>query len=190
MTDASSTGRSDKIEDKGAHATPSSDRRGFLKKATLGLAAGASAAAVGPLLSPLITPLTVDCMKLVGTEIDTGPLNSFSEVPRKVPVAVMRWDGWTKTEKEVVGAVYIRKDGEALTAFSSICPHASCSVSLDSSDSRYVCPCHNSYFKLTGEIDEGPSHRSLDTLPVRVEKGRVFVTYKRFRPGIPTKEEV
>jgi menaquinol-cytochrome c reductase iron-sulfur subunit len=189
MIDAPNTERADKNEAE-LPAAELDGRRDFLKKATLGLAAGLGATAVCPFLAPIVTPLTREVIALKGTEIDAGLLKSFNATPRKVVVAVTRIDAWTQRKKEVVGAVYVRRVGETLSAFSSICPHASCSVSFDSAHSQYVCPCHNTYFKMTGEITAGPSHRGLDSLPIRVENDRVYITYKSFRPGIAGKEEV
>lgn len=165
-------------------------RRGFLKKATLGLAGTIGAATALPLIAPILTPLSKDIVSLEGLKIDAGPLTAFNETPRKVSVAVTRTDGWTQTKNEVVGAIYARRDGDTITAFSSICPHASCAVSYSQTSSEYVCPCHNTYFKITGEVARGPSPRGLDTLPATVENGRVIITYKSFRPGTATKEEV
>lgn len=190
MSDTQDPQTVDKNEDESQAKENPDTRRSFLKKATLGLAGTVGASAALPLLAPILTPLSKDIVSLEGLKIDAGPLESFTEVPRKVSVAVTRKDGWTQTKNEVVGAIYARRDGDGITAFSSICPHASCAVSFSQESKEYVCPCHNTYFKITGDVARGPSPRGLDTLPTAIENGRVIITYKTFRPGTATKEEV
>lgn len=163
-------------------------RRGFLKKATLGVSACLGAAATAPLVGALLTPLKDGLVRLEGTKIDAGPVDAFGPVPKKVVVATSRRDAWVKTDRQVVGAIYVRKDPDGqVTAFSAICPHASCAVSFEEQKQEFVCPCHNTYFKSSGDILRGPSPRSLDTLPVTVEDQRVLVQYQQFRPGISEK---
>lgn len=190
MSDTQESQPIDKNKDPESSAEAPDSRRDFLKKATLGLAGTVGAATALPLIAPILTPLSKDIVSLEGLKIDAGPLSAFNETPRKVSVAVTRKDGWTQTKNEVVGAIYARRDGDTITAFSSICPHASCAVSYSQQSSEYVCPCHNTYFKITGEVARGPSPRGLDTLPTSIENGRVIITYKSFRPGTATKEEV
>lgn len=166
------------------------DRRGFLGLAGAGLAAGLGATAAAPLLAAVVTPLRGGVVSTLGDTVDAGPLANFTDKPTKVVVELVRQDAWTRTKPEAVGAVYVMRRGESVEAWSSICPHASCAVSWQAGDERYVCPCHQTYFKADGSVISGPSPRPLDTLPVEVRDGRVFVTWKQYRPGRPTKEEV
>jgi menaquinol-cytochrome c reductase iron-sulfur subunit len=63
-------------------------------------------------------------------------------------------------------------------------------VSFDGGAGVYRCPCHKSAFARTGDKQAGPSKRGLDPLPVKVEDGRVKVTFIRFRPDVPERTPV
>jgi menaquinol-cytochrome c reductase iron-sulfur subunit len=166
-------------------------RREFLQKTACGLGACFGATLLAPLAAPALSPLLRDPVQLDGRRIDCGAAADFGPTPRKVPVVTERSDAWTRSDREVIGAIYIRRqeDGQ-LQAFSAICPHASCAVSFAEEQSKFVCPCHNTWFSAAGETLSGPSPRGLDSLPLEVENGRVFVSYKAFRPGIATKEDL
>lgn len=73
---------------------------------------------------------------------------------------------------------------EGLLAFSKICTHAQCAISLfryplfseRSPGPALVCPCHYSTFDVLkgGERIFGPAVRGLPQLPLRIESGRVL----------------
>ncbi|HEY0317746.1 MAG TPA: Rieske 2Fe-2S domain-containing protein [Solirubrobacterales bacterium] len=73
---------------------------------------------------------------------------------------------------------------EGLLAFSKICTHAQCAVSLfryplfpeRSPGPALVCPCHYSTFDVLkgGERVFGPAVRALPQLPLRIEAGRLL----------------
>ena len=87
-----------------------------------------------------------------------------------------------------------REDG--FVAFWHRCTHMGCAVPFRAEMTHEVapgrvglfrCPCHGAtYSKEEGAIMFGPAPRSLDALPVRIEKGRVVVTVRegaeRWRP--------
>jgi menaquinol-cytochrome c reductase iron-sulfur subunit len=168
----------------------SDDRRAFLERAALGIAGGLGAGLSLPLLTPLLSPLNQSAVRLEGTEVEAGRLGEFDATPKKVLVRCTRTDAWQRSAEQVVGAIYVLRDGEEHHAYSSICPHASCSVTYEASQQRFACPCHQSYFERDGALISGPGPRGLDELPLRIEGERVLVTYKRYRPGIAAKEEV
>jgi ubiquinol-cytochrome c reductase iron-sulfur subunit len=74
---------------------------------------------------------------------------------------------------------------EGLLAFSKICTHAGCAVSLfryptyepTSSPPALVCPCHYSTFDVrrAGEVVLGPAGRRLPQLPLAIDAGRRLV---------------
>jgi Rieske Fe-S protein len=80
------------------------------------------------------------------------------------------------------------RDGERVRALSTVCPHAGCSVDWDEARARFACPCHDSAFALDGATVAGPAPRGLDALDCTVEAGRVRVVYRRFRPGVKSRE--
>ena len=55
-------------------------------------------------------------------------------------------------------------------------------------DGEFLCACHNSRFKLSGELISGPSPRGLDTMPIRSRKGSIEIMDMEFRAGISAKK--
>ena len=91
-----------------------------------------------------------------------------------------RVNRWRRELQEEV--VYLRRKGEALEAVSAICPHTGCLVKTHADG--FECPCHKSRFDAEGASLEGPSPRPLDRLECKLERGRLLVRYRRFRPGL------
>ncbi len=52
--------------------------------------------------------------------------------------------------------------------FSSVCPHAGCTVS-EITDGKIVCPCHSSEFNLDGTVAQGPANKPLEAKAVSVQ---------------------
>lgn len=80
--------------------------------------------------------------------------------------------------------------GSGLTVYSPICTHLGCHYNWDVAKSRFVCPCHGSFFALNGAVLAGPAPRPLDTLPAKVENGELYIEWERFEPGTPRKIRV
>lgn len=114
------------------------------------------------------------------TDLDEGR-------PRRVALVADRVDAFSREKDVELGSVWIVRHGEAVTAFSSVCPHLGCSI--NATDEGFTCPCHESAFTADGKRAGGPSPRDLDTLATRIEDGFVLVDYRRFRIGIPEKVE-
>lgn len=91
-------------------------------------------------------------------------------------------------EQKTVHSVWIVKSSPSeITAYSPICPHAGCYFNWNAQLRLFECPCHGSVFKVNGPLVAGPAPRQLDTLPIKVENGALFVVWKRFKSGIPEK---
>ncbi|MBB3675700.1 cytochrome bc1 complex Rieske iron-sulfur subunit [Modestobacter versicolor] len=72
-------------------------------------------------------------------------------------------------------------------AYSKICTHAGCPVSLyEQETSRILCPCHQSQFDVTkGAMPIfGPATRSLPQLPITVDDEGYFVAVSDFREPV------
>ncbi len=180
------------------------DRREFLKKAccvaiggVLGAVPVVSGAAL--YLDPLLhnSGGDVNGVKVRVTTLDALPDDG---VPRRFPILASRTDAWTKTPDAPIGAVYLLRTKDAtapVTAFSVICPHAGCFVDYvktlpDYSPTQpgFLCPCHNSTFKLDGAIAgaSSPAPRGLDSLQCTIENGNeVWVRFQNFQAGTPNK---
>ena len=79
------------------------------------------------------------------------------------------------------------KSADGVVAFSGICTHAGCDVTLWQAETRrFRCPCHESEFdpRDAGRVVGGPAPRRLPRLPVKVVDG-VIVAGGGFlsRPG-------
>ncbi len=84
----------------------------------------------------------------------------------------------------------IKHSPEIFSVFSPICPHLGCYYKWDPSTQHFECPCHGSVFTITGKVIGGPAPRPLDTLPYKVQGGKLFVKWERFQVGIPQKVRV
>jgi Rieske Fe-S protein len=123
--------------------------------------------------------------------LDLGALAALPEgSPVRIPVRVPRLrDAWNAFADLTLGAAWVIRSGERARAFSTVCPHAGCAIDWFSDANQFRCPCHASVFSPDGEVVSGPAPRGLDPLPCTVEGGRVRVTWRRFRAGVPTREE-
>ena len=106
-------------------------------------------------------------------------------IPRHFSVKGPSRDAWESSAQVPLGAVYLLRQKEKIQAFQVICPHAGCFVGYDFTKRRFLCPCHDSSFKLDGTVanSSSPAPRNLDELAVKIEGDEVLVHYQEFRPG-------
>lgn len=110
--------------------------------------------------------------------------------PKRVAIVDDRRDAWTVERGVELGSVWLVKNGDAIAAYSAVCPHLGCSVNIAAeTGAGFACPCHTSAFDRDGKRKSGPSPRDLDALATRVEGGYVAVDFRRFRIGVPEKVE-
>jgi len=163
------------------------NRRSFLKEAAA-ILIGAIASLV-PLASGLFVFMDPLRRKSkAGDFIFVASLTALPEdgLPRKFSVIADHTDAWSKLPPSPVGAVYLRRVGQAVEAFNVVCPHAGCFVDFVSDKKSYLCPCHNSTFALNGKISDprSPSPRAMDKLLAEVRNGNeVWVKFQNFRAG-------
>jgi Rieske Fe-S protein len=103
----------------------------------------------------------------------------LSELPVGVPVQVtvkdVRRDAWTLHTSDVIGRVWlIRREGDRVDAFTTICPHLGCSINFEPTAKLFICPCHNGCFDLQGQLAHmpgmnNPAPRGMDSLEVVLE---------------------
>jgi menaquinol-cytochrome c reductase iron-sulfur subunit len=111
--------------------------------------------------------------------------------PVRVTVkAPRRRDAWAAFSDVTLGACWLVRQGDAVRAMSTVCPHAGCAVDWDEATRGFVCPCHDSRFALDGARVSGPTPRPMDRLGVELRDGRVHVTWQRFKTASPKKEPV
>jgi menaquinol-cytochrome c reductase iron-sulfur subunit len=168
--------------------TPSKPaRRGFLKKAVAVFVGGI--VTVVPMLAGFLTFLDPLRRKGKAAEfIKIASLDALPDdaLPHKFDVVADRTDAWNIYPKDPIGACYISRNGEKITAFNATCPHAGCFVAA-SADGQFHCPCHNSSFRSDGSLVPGSvSPRGLDELevdPAALKEGLVRVKFMNFQAG-------
>jgi Rieske Fe-S protein len=146
-------------------------RRSFLKLLPLGVLTGVFASVGGAALRFLRPRLGA----VSDAWLDVAMLSDLKgpqPVPRKI--AAENVAGWAITTEEHNVFVLPAKNNEVLSA---ICPHEGCEVAWNQTANRFSCPCHESYFAADGARISGPATRGLDSLPMRVQDGRLQVQY-------------
>jgi menaquinol-cytochrome c reductase iron-sulfur subunit len=109
---------------------------------------------------------------------DVAPLADLKgEKPIMRSIVAEHQAGWASTLEEHFVYVLPHKGNQVL---SSICPHEGCNVAWRAEESRFFCPCHDSFFSSEGEWVSGPSRRGLDPLPTREKEGVLQVKYQSY----------
>lgn len=132
--------------------------------------------------------------------VRTVRLSDLEEgVPKKVAIVADQRDAWTVSKDVDLGAVWLVRRGADVSCLSVECPHLGCAVQATTdaptnanppNASGYGCPCHTSSFDPSGKKLGGPAPRDMDALATKVEGGFVLVEFKRFRIGVPAREEI
>ena len=169
--------------------SPCSDRRGFF----------CNLAAVGAILVPAVAGIVALLNPLrqkgaAGRFVRLTLLDALPDdgTPQRVAVVAERTDAWTKYPPEPVGAVFLRRTGDKVSALQVICPHAGCSIDYAKTDEggRFFCPCHAAQFNLEGKRTDANSFspRDMDSLEVEVrDNNDVWVKYETFVTGTAKK---
>jgi quinol---cytochrome c reductase iron-sulfur subunit, bacillus type len=162
-------------------------RRGFFETMIAALAGIIGLCLFVPLIGYAILPALR--RKKSGWE-DLGPISKLKpDQPQQLDFLITKTDGWYKTTAtQWVWAV--RHDDGTVTAFSPRCPHLGCAYHWDGDAQKFECPCHGSVFSMDGTVLAGPSPRPLDTLPIKIEGGRLLVIYEQFKAGTKKKTEI
>ena len=160
---AEQAGRSEAAAPRSGDAgrPPSSRRRLFVRLWALvgGVALGEVVWVTGSFLKPRASRADASSLFVA------GPLDRFA------PDSVTAFP---------LGRFYLvrLKDGGFL-ALHRECTHLGCTVPWDTTQGRFVCPCHASSFDITGQVINAPAPRPLDYFAVRVENGIVKVDTRR-----------
>jgi menaquinol-cytochrome c reductase iron-sulfur subunit len=168
-------------------------RRGFFAQVAAVMFGGV--ALLAPCLTGLIAFLNPLRQKSQGGDfMRLASLDALPEdgVPRKIPVVADRTDAWNRFPAEPIGAVFLRRVGSEVKALQVICPHAGCSIGLQTTaeGSHFLCPCHNANFDLDGKrIDKtSQSPRDMDALEVDIRnQNEVWVKFQTFGLGTSAK---
>jgi cytochrome b6-f complex iron-sulfur subunit len=66
-------------------------------------------------------------------------------------------------------------NAKKLIAVNPTCPHAGCTVTWESDQEKFLCPCHDSEFSSDGKVLEGPATESLTSYEVKLEEESILV---------------
>ncbi|HZU83949.1 MAG TPA: ubiquinol-cytochrome c reductase iron-sulfur subunit [Polyangiaceae bacterium] len=168
------------------------ERRGVLKA----IVAGGSVVFIGGVAAPAVTVALAPVLsKTQGADrwVRVARLGDLKDgEPRRAPVFCETTDAFTRYGKENVGAVWLLRSRDEVRALSVTCPHLGCGV--ERGENGFGCPCHTSAFDASGKRVAGPAPRDMDPIETRIvgEGGDrvVEVRFKKFRQGIPEREEI
>lgn len=159
-------------------------RRSFMKRLT---------AIVGGLVGVVLAVPFLDAVVAPSLRVKKrhfARLTRLTDLPTGTPVDRKFADQTSDAfiQETLLRDVWVVKHGpDKVDVFSPICPHLGCRYEWHASRNEFVCPCHGSVFSPTGQVVGGPAPRPLDTLPIRIEGGDVYVEWERFKVGIPQK---
>lgn len=162
------------------------DRRTLLKVLTGVLGGGVACAVGGPALRAAVAPFNMRTVTGVGEFVTVAPFDALptSGSPVNVPVVIdAPLDGWTRHPPTTVGGVFLKREGDSVRAWSTICPHLGCGIDYNGDEGKFACPCHESWFNGDGAVASGPSPRGMDELETRLHEGQVQVKFEKFKIG-------
>lgn len=167
-------------------STPEGPRRKFFVWITCVIAGLIGLSLAVPLAGYVISP---GLKPRVKRWVDVGDINDLSsKEPKQLEHVTTIKDGYIETKaRKSVWAVKV-PNGE-ITVFSPLCPHLGCGYRWDGGEQKFKCPCHGSVYSITGEVLAGPAPRPLDTLPAKIENGRLLVVYQEYKSGLSAKVE-
>jgi menaquinol-cytochrome c reductase iron-sulfur subunit len=171
------------------------DRRGFLAK-SLAIVGAASAVAVPAALGAVSFCNPLRQKGGAGEFFRLAQLDILPEdgTPMKFAVIAERVDAWNRFPNEAIGAVYLRRAGQAkIEALQVVCPHAGCSIMYEAGETggKFFCPCHSASFDLAGVRTDAksPSPRDMDALEVEIRnENEVWVKFQMFATGTSVKK--
>ncbi|MDR3183420.1 MAG: Rieske (2Fe-2S) protein [Planctomycetaceae bacterium] len=169
-------------------------RRDFLK---IAVGSGIGVCAVGAPICAAARLVTapVFAESAAGKFYTVAALDTLSETPQKFFITDDKEDAWMKMPNQKIGSLFLRKSGDEVQAFHSLCPHAGCMIQsgvkknpkTGSEEPLFYCPCHAAHFGLDGKRLDGVSPRDMDTLETKVENGKVLVKFQNFAFGTAKK---
>lgn len=87
---------------------------------------------------------------------------------------------YTLNDKTITGYVFLKKEGNELTAFSPACTHLGCLVKWDNLRKEFMCACHGGKYDIDGNVIGGPPPKPLEKLPLEIKEGKVYIGMKLY----------
>lgn len=125
-------------------------------------------------------------------------VDQVDETPKKFIITDDVEDAWVRSPNQPIGSVFLRKSGDEIKAFQTLCPHAGCGIQASRQknpktgveEMLFTCPCHTEYFDIEGNCLGTTSPRGMDPLEVVIEDGKVKVKFQNFKTGTAERMEV
>lgn len=92
----------------------------------------------------------------------------LTQIKANVPVLVQ---GLPNRDRAYL--VITEKQQIAPYAIRPICTHLGCTVDWQSTENRFVCPCHGSQYDAQGRVLQGPARRSLPIITAIVKQNQI-----------------
>jgi menaquinol-cytochrome c reductase iron-sulfur subunit len=107
--------------------------------------------------------------------LDAGDISQLTAgTPVELSFQKTRMDGWRLvTEKRT--AWVVKGADNKVTAFGPQCTHLGCAYHFDASSTKFLCPCHNSFFSIDGKVLAGPAPRPLDQYVTKIENNHLQI---------------
>lgn len=146
------------------------DRRTFLSVMPLGLLGVVGATltvAAKRSLDPQADAAVGEAWKTIG---DAAELSGTDPVEKSISITCR--SGWSQTVEDVSVFVLPEHNNKVL---SSVCPHEGCPIVWESTEKKFLCPCHDSFFSEEGQRLTGPATKDLTEYESRVENGKLQI---------------
>lgn len=153
---------------------PDMGRRQFMNLLTFGTVTGTALGALYPVVKYFIPPSVsggsggVTAKDELGNDVSvTKFLNNRSAGDRSL-VQGLKGD-----------PTYVVVEGEQAIAdygINAVCTHLGCVVPWNTSENKFMCPCHGSQYDNTGKVVRGPAPLSLALVHANVEEDKILLT--------------
>ena len=154
---------------------PDMGRRQFMNLLTFGTITGTALGAPYPVIKYFIPPTVGGASGGVIAKDELGNDVSVNKFIASHPSA-----GERALVQGLKGdPTYIIVEGEqALTSYglNAVCTHLGCVVPWNSSENKFMCPCHGSQYDNTGKVVRGPAPLSLALVHATVEDDKISLT--------------
>ncbi|HEY2348368.1 MAG TPA: Rieske 2Fe-2S domain-containing protein [Puia sp.] len=148
------------------------DRKEFMIKISLGIAAAGAATVAIPVVSALILPVLNDSP---GAWRKVGLLKDFPLKSMQL-ISFTNADPVSYSGKTAQSAAWLhRKSADEFIAFAANCTHLGCPVRWEEGAQLFMCPCHGGVYYIDGTVAAGPPPKPLTRYKVRVSNDIVQI---------------
>jgi quinol---cytochrome c reductase iron-sulfur subunit, bacillus type len=148
------------------------ERRRFLEKLSIGLAAFGAAILGVPFVGFVLTPLL---RKTPQVWRPVGAINQF-KIGETVNVTFLDASPLPWAGISAKTAAWLRRESDdTFIAFSISCTHLGCPVRWLPDADLFMCPCHGGVYYKDGTVAAGPPPRPLNRYQVRIHEGQVEI---------------